>query len=81
MFDPVRVRQCLSNLVTNAIKFTESGAVRLDVSCEARGSGVDGAPGYLITVEVTDTGIGIPVAQQSQLLASPVNSQNRWAAL
>ena len=67
MFDPVRVRQCLSNLVTNAIKFTESGAVRLVVSSEARGSGVGDATGYLITVAVTDTGVGIPAAQQSHL--------------
>ena len=52
--DPERVRQCLINLIGNAIKFTDSGRVRVRVFPEA----VAEAP--LICFEVQDTGIGIP---------------------
>jgi len=48
--DPVRLRQILANLVTNAIKFTERGEIVVDVRREA---------GDRIHIAVTDTGIGI----------------------
>jgi PAS domain S-box-containing protein len=51
--DPVRIGQCVSNLVSNAIKFTESGTVTISLSAEAR------EDGYLISVDVADTGIGM----------------------
>jgi signal transduction histidine kinase/ActR/RegA family two-component response regulator len=51
--DVDRLRQILTNLIGNAIKFTESGAVR--VTAEARAA--------VVAVHVTDTGIGIPQAQ------------------
>jgi PAS domain S-box-containing protein len=53
-FDPVRVRQCVTNLVSNAIKFTEAGKV--DVRVSARTTSEDTC---LISVAVSDTGIGI----------------------
>jgi PAS domain S-box-containing protein len=52
--DPQRLRQCLVNLVGNAIKFTPSGAVTIAVQVVAQD---DGAP--LTRFEVRDTGIGI----------------------
>ena len=63
--DPGRLRQILSNLVGNAVKFTERGEIAVRVS-------LDGADGDRTTVrfEVRDTGIGI--AQDSlRALFSP----------
>jgi len=52
--DAPRLRQMLVNLLGNAVKFTESGYVAVDVSWAARGRAC------ALTVSVTDTGIGIP---------------------
>lgn len=54
--DPVRFRQVLSNLVENAIKFTETGFVRLEVRSER-----DADPPSLC-VSVIDSGVGIEAA-------------------
>ena len=53
--DPLRLRQILLNLVGNAIKFTETGEVRISVSMAA------GPASHVpqISFEVTDTGIGM----------------------
>jgi len=67
VFDPVRVRQCLSNLVTNALKFTEVGTVGLTVSTVPAGSGSGGRRRHLVTMAVSDTGIGIPADRQTHL--------------
>ena len=51
--DPVRVRQILMNLVSNAVKFTEIGEVKIAVR-ESKRHGCNG-----LLIEVTDTGIGM----------------------
>lgn len=53
--DPARIQQILNNLVGNAIKFTEAGCVRIDVSSRK----VD-AENIILQIRVEDTGIGIP---------------------
>jgi len=53
--DPLRLRQMLSNLVSNAIKFTAHGSVRVEAA-EVERSG-DSA---ILEFAVTDSGIGIP---------------------
>ena len=53
--DPARLRQILTNLVSNAVKFTEQGEVVLHVSCETRDE-----TRATLHLTVTDTGIGIP---------------------
>jgi len=52
--DAQRLRQCLTNLLGNAIKFTAEGEVTLEVTVE-RGEGESGS----VRFEVRDTGIGI----------------------
>ena len=59
MIDPDRVRQVLLNLVGNAVKFTDHGAVRLFV-----GYDVDAAK---LCVRVEDTGVGMSREQQTKL--------------
>ena len=57
--DPVRLHQILSNLVNNAIKFTETGSVLIEIYARpGRGASV------WLDVGVTDTGIGIPEDRQ-----------------
>ncbi|MEL6218130.1 MAG: ATP-binding protein [Pseudomonadota bacterium] len=58
--DPARVRQILVNLAGNAIKFTETGEVRIHVVTDSA------APG-MIRIEVSDTGIGIREDAQPSL--------------
>ena len=60
--DEARLRQILTNLVNNALKFTERGGVTLHVSC-TRGEPVsarDTRRELRLFFAVTDTGIGIP---------------------
>jgi signal transduction histidine kinase/CheY-like chemotaxis protein len=57
MADPVRLNQIVSNLVNNALKFTERGQVLVSLHYDA---------GHL-TLAVTDSGIGIPPKKLNQL--------------
>jgi len=52
--DPTRIRQIVSNLLSNALKFTEQGHVALALSLE-RGGSVD----QQVRITVSDSGIGI----------------------
>ncbi|HXA37863.1 MAG TPA: ATP-binding protein [Phenylobacterium sp.] len=54
MVDPIRLRQCLFNIIGNAVKFTETGGV--EVRMTANGSGA----ARKLRVEVQDTGVGVP---------------------
>jgi two-component system sensor histidine kinase BarA len=53
--DPVRITQILSNLVTNAIKYTDGGSVHVEIRPE---------PEQRWSMKVADTGIGIPTEAQ-----------------
>ena len=60
--DPVRLRQVLSNLISNAVKFTERGGITVSV----RKIGETSAQ-HQLRFEVRDTGIGISPAAQERL--------------
>ncbi len=60
--DPVRLGQVVSNLVSNALKFTEAGHVRVRIEADAK-------PGFVRLV-VEDTGIGIAKDKIGKLFAA-----------
>jgi nitrogen-specific signal transduction histidine kinase/CheY-like chemotaxis protein len=59
--DETRVRQVLVNLISNALKFTDHGEVRIGVDVNQQ----EGQP--ILEISVTDTGIGIYQQQLSEL--------------
>jgi two-component system, sensor histidine kinase len=60
--DPTRLRQIIFNIVGNAIKFTPSGAVVVEISSEKNGVGK-----HILSVSVTDQGSGITEDQGKKL--------------
>jgi CheY-like chemotaxis protein len=59
--DPVRLRQCLFNIIGNAVKFTEIGGV--EVRMRLLGEG----PDQILRCEVEDTGVGVPEGAKATL--------------
>jgi two-component system, sensor histidine kinase and response regulator len=60
--DAGRIRQVLTNLVGNAIKFTQAGEVTVHVCCDT-----ESESDCELRFRVTDTGMGIPVETQKRL--------------
>ena len=63
--DPVRLRQILSNLIGNAIKFTDRGDVTVSLEKTAEDGDAVG-----LRIEVRDTGIGIAPADREEIFES-----------
>src|SRR5690625_7971915 len=61
--DPLRLKQILSNLIGNAIKFSQQGSIIVEPTLLNR-------PENQLTIEVrlADSGIGLPAEQQADLL-------------
>jgi len=64
--DPGRIRQILTNLVGNAVKFTEHGHVMVDINW-SKVDKITEADRLAITFAVRDTGIGIPAEKQDAI--------------
>ena len=62
--DVVRLKQILTNLVSNAVKFTTQGLVSLSIS---RGVGAEGEPVFRFMV--SDTGVGFDAAARARLFS------------
>jgi signal transduction histidine kinase/CheY-like chemotaxis protein len=56
-YDPVRVRQCVSNLVSNAVKFTNAGRIEIVLTLADSGDGRS-----RVGIEIADTGIGMDMS-------------------
>lgn len=68
--DTMRLHQVLSNLIGNAIKFTEQGRVSIQVSCVP-----DNDRQATLKLIVADTGVGIPQEEQSTIFNPYVQSE------
>lgn len=64
--DPLRLGQVINNLVGNALKFTERGAIQVKVE-RAAPSGETAAGEVLLKISVRDTGIGLTAEQRERL--------------
>lgn len=62
--DPLRIRQILFNLISNAVKFTETGSINVSAR-----TGLDAKGRRAMVLEVTDTGCGISAITLSRLFA------------
>ena len=88
-FDEIRLRQILFNTVSNALKFTEKGYVKISVKSEILSSpnppnleGIDpqfSTPNSqsLIAISVEDTGIGISPDQQERIFDAFIQSEGQ----
>ncbi|MEO1264217.1 MAG: response regulator, partial [Pseudomonadota bacterium] len=68
--DPLRFKQIISNLISNAIKFTSAGSVSIAVNATEHNSE------WLIYCDVVDTGIGIPEGKREQLFQKFVQADD-----
>src|SRR5690606_12636654 len=60
--DPFRIKQILSNLITNAYKFTEKGSIIASISMKKK---IEDR--YILTISIKDSGIGINELKQEEI--------------
>jgi PAS domain S-box-containing protein len=71
--DPIRFRQVLTNLVGNAIKFTEEGGVLVSATVEREGGAA------ALHLAVRDTGVGVPQEKQEHIFEDFVQADSSHA--
>jgi signal transduction histidine kinase/CheY-like chemotaxis protein len=69
--DPFRLRQVLSNLISNAVKFTHEGEISVNVMVEEEYNG-----NISLLIEVADTGVGIPKERLESIFNSFTQAEN-----
>jgi len=73
--DPVRLRQILSNLLTNALRNTEQGYISLEAQLEEPDTG-----NCFLVLSVSDSGCGIAVDKQEAIFSAFVSNSPRASA-
>lgn len=72
--DGLRLQQIVNNLLANAFKFTHDGGVTMKIcrpkESDIEGFDVEGNINRLISIEITDTGMGIPLEKQKLIFES-----------
>ena len=71
--DAMRLRQVLTNLIGNAVKFTEAGGVLVTASLERDGKGAT------LVLSVSDTGIGVPTEKAAAIFEDFVQADSSHA--
>lgn len=71
-FDAQRLRQCLSNLISNALKYTDVGGVTVDISCSETAQ-------QMLQILVVDTGVGIPAGAEDAIFEPFVRADGHVA--
>ena len=71
--DGMRLRQVLTNLIGNAVKFTEKGGVRVEVSLP------EGRERRHLRFEVRDTGVGVPDSKREEIFQEFVQADSSHA--
>ncbi|MEO8205370.1 MAG: histidine kinase N-terminal 7TM domain-containing protein [Chthoniobacterales bacterium] len=77
--DKLRILQVLRNLISNAVKFTERGGVKIEASCRSRRKTGDQETAFLF-FSVVDTGIGISQSEIERLF-QPFSQANNLTQL
>ena len=71
MIDETRLGQCVSNLLSNAIRFTRKGSITLSAYI------IDTNPGSALHIRLTDTGVGIPELQKTKIFDKFFKADNQ----
>ena len=74
--DGIRLRQILTNLVGNAVKFTEEGGVLVAAEIENRGDADSKTGCVVLRLSVRDTGIGVPPEKQAEIFEDFVQADS-----
>jgi signal transduction histidine kinase/CheY-like chemotaxis protein len=74
--DPLRLRQVVNNLVSNAVKFTQRGGVHVHLSVDPDDTPAGSSGKRWIRIEVVDSGSGIPAHQQRDLFGAFVQADS-----
>ena len=72
-FDAVRLAQCVSNLLGNAVEFTERGGVTIKASCDELTDGV------CVRIEIADTGVGMSADKLDKLFVPFVDTESAFS--